>query len=131
MQSPEQQLFDYFYKFGLESNYDVYDHLPMQEESATYPFVTVGETQIISGGTKYSLNGYVAITIHFWGNDTQRLTISDMVNRFFYAGIHLKNLKNYNVVIDKQAITQRVLQDTSVPNTTLWHGILDIQFKIL
>lgn len=129
--SPEQEIFDYFYAFSLKNGYRTYDYLPPEEEKAPYPFVYIGNVQGISGGTKTSLNGSVVINIDVWGSRKQRLTVSQMVERFFYESIGHISSKNYLFYGNMQEQDKQLRVDTSVPHTVLMRGMLTLRLQIM
>ncbi|UQS82606.1 hypothetical protein MOO45_02865 [Bombilactobacillus folatiphilus] len=129
--SPEQDIFDYFYSFSLKNQYKTYDYLPAKENNAPYPFVYVGNVQGVSGGSKTALNGSVVIDIDVWGNQKQRLTVSTMVDRFFHAAIGRIDGLNYVFYGKVQDQSKQIRVDTSVPNTVLVRGMLNLRLQIL
>ncbi|RHW46814.1 hypothetical protein DS832_04820 [Bombilactobacillus bombi] len=129
--SPEQEIFDYFYAFSLKNRYRTYDYLPPEEDKVPYPFVYIGNVQGISGGTKTSLNGSVVINIDVWGSRKQRLTVSEMVERFFREAIGHVNSKNYLFYGNMQDQDKQLRVDTSVPHTILMRGMLTLRLQIM
>ena len=47
MKSPQQELYDYVGYQSELMGYDTYDHLPMESENADYPFVQIGDINIV------------------------------------------------------------------------------------
>ncbi|MFT8412294.1 MAG: hypothetical protein ABF743_10255 [Schleiferilactobacillus perolens] len=131
MLSPEQELYDYFYKFSEASGYKTYDHLPMENENAPYPFAIIGDLQLVSASTKTSLNGNVIIMIDIWGNSKQRLTVSDMAGRFFRAAIGQVLTEHYRFYGRPGDQSREYMQDTSVPNTVLNRAVVTLNLNIL
>ena len=83
------------------------------------------------GATKYALNGDISLTINVWCNANDRYTINKMINDIYHEAINIEETNNYRVSFDIQRSDTQVLTDTSVENTILLHGILDLHFKIL
>lgn len=129
--SPEQEIYDYFYSLSQQFGYETYDHLPMENESAPYPFVLVGDMQLIPDSTKTSLNGDVILTLDIWGNRKQRFTVSQMAERFFHAAIGHITTENYHFVGRANDQSKEITQDQSVPDTILNRAILTLDFSIL
>lgn len=127
---PDFELYNYLYEF-CDSNYDTYDYLPLESENAAYPFVEFGDTQLTGGATKYALNGDVSLTINVWCDANDRYTINKIINDIYHEAINIEETNNYRVSFDIQRSDTQVLTDTSVENTILLHGILDLHFKIL
>ena len=129
--SPEQELYDYFYSFSKSSGYKTYDHLPMQQENAPYPFVIIGDIQVVPTATKTSLNGNVLITIDIWGDKKQRFTVSGMAERFFRAAIGQVLTKDYRFYGRVENQSKEFTQDESVNNTVLNRATLILNLNIL
>ncbi|OAU78887.1 phage major structural protein, partial [Lacticaseibacillus rhamnosus] len=111
--------------------YKTYDHLPMQQENAPYPFVIVGDIQVVPTATKTSLNGNVLITIDIWGDKKQRFTISDMAERFFRAAIGQVLTDDYRFYGRVEDQSKEFTQDQSVPDTVLNRATLILNLNIL
>lgn len=129
--SPEQELYDYFYAFSQSAGYKTYDHLPMQKENAPYPFVIVGDIQVVPTATKTSLNGNVLITIDIWGDKKQRFNVSDMAERFFRAAIGQVLTDDYRFYGRVEDQSKEFTQDQSVPDTVLNRATLILNLNIL
>nr|WP_275415078.1 hypothetical protein [Pediococcus pentosaceus] len=111
--------------------YDTYDYLPSQSKKVKYPFVYIGNLEEISSQTKTNLTGSVVLSIDCWGTPKQRLIISEMVERFFYASIGHVSTENYRFYGNAQQQSKRMQLDTSVPNSTLMRGMVTIELQIL
>ncbi|WP_429971281.1 hypothetical protein ACQW5G_01170 [Fructilactobacillus sp. Tb1] len=129
--APEQALFDALFKESMALQYPTYDHLPLGTEQATYPFVNIGEVQFVPMVTVDSIQGSLSLTVHIWGDGKQRKRVSDMMNTLFLYAVNLENVGDYRVQFHYQASTTRLLDDTSVPNSILKHGILELEFRLL
>lgn len=131
MKSPEQELYDYFYALSEKTGWSTYDHLPLENEKATYPFVVVGNMETTSGGTKTSLNSKINLIIDVWGNAKQRLAVSNMAERFFREAIGLTETDNYRFVGSINEQDKQLLQDTTVPNTVLNRGMVTLNLRMI
>lgn len=131
IKSPEQAVYDYFYSFALKQGWSTYDHLPMQNEKAKYPFVIIGDVQGVPSATKTSLNGNVIVTVDVWGDKEARSVVSDMIERFFRAAIGGHVAGNYRIFGNAVDQTKALIQDQTVPDTVLNHGIATLYVKIL
>ncbi|KAF5440923.1 hypothetical protein HFC69_01360 [Pediococcus sp. EKM202D] len=129
-QSPSQDVFNYFYNLSQEWGYNTFEFLPPVENDVEYPFVQIGEVGEVPGNTKTELTGAITLTINCWGTYKQRLAISEMVERFFYASIGHINTENYSYYGQVQQQSKQIITDTSVPDTTFMRGIVMIKLQI-
>ncbi|MBF7139927.1 hypothetical protein ITQ84_05925 [Pediococcus pentosaceus] len=130
IKSPMQDVYDYYFKLSKQFKYDTYDYLPASNEKVKYPFVVLSGIEDNKGNTKTELTGSIVLTIDCWGTPKQRSTIHEMVERFFHASIGHINTKNYSYYGQAQQQSTRILIDTSVPNSTLLHGIVTVELQI-
>lgn len=129
IKTPDQDLFDYFFAWSQQQGYDTYTRLP--DSSASYPFVIIGGSQQVSGGTKTSINGNIYQTIDVWGNEDQRLVVSQMTDRFFRTAIGLVETTSYRFFGNISDQSKELMVDTSVPNTALNRGNLTLNLQIM
>lgn len=123
--NPEQELFDRLYYYSQnELNYDTYDQLPRPD--ASYPFVELTETDNNSIDTKNAYSGEVSQTINVWGNQDMRFNIAQMMDKFV-----LSRVKSDHYIFDLERSQKRILPDSSVPNTRLYHGIVTLVFTYM
>lgn len=121
--SPEQELYDRLYIISQnELGYDTYDQLPRLD--ANYPFVELAETQNVSNDIKNSRQGQVTQTINFWGSEDMRYQLMKMMEKFLFERVRTDS---YVYVLDH--VEKRILPDSSVPNTRLFHGVLTLVFN--
>ncbi|WP_057769681.1 DUF3168 domain-containing protein [Lactobacillus selangorensis] len=128
MKTPDQELFDFFYKASLDLGYSTYDHLEMDD--IPYPFVVVSDTQIVQDPNKTAIAANVSVTIDVWGNQKQRQTVSKMLNSLLQAARKLDTTTSYQWAIRNQASSPRIIGDTST-GSFLFHGILDVEMKLI
>lgn len=128
MMNPQQELYDALFIRSQDLGFDTYDHLPLEGEPAPYPFVVVGETQTVKSATKTALQAEFYITCHVWGSEEQRLRVSQMMAQLDAAQI--LHSKHYAFVQQFNDTDQQQLQDTSVKNTVLNHGVITLAFKL-
>lgn len=120
--SPEQELYDRLYIISQnELGYDTYDQLPRLD--ANYPFVELAETQNISNDIKNLRQGQVTQTVNFWGSEDMRYQLVEMMEKFLFDRVRADN---YVYVLNH--VEKRILPDSSVPNTRLFHGVLTLVF---
>ena len=121
--SPEQELYDRLYIISQnELGYYTYEQLPRLD--ATYPFVELAETQNVSNDIKNSRQGQVTQTINFWGSEDMRYQLIKMMEMFLFERVRTDS---YVYVLDH--VEKRILPDSSVPNTRLFHGVLTLVFN--
>ena len=121
--SPEQELYDRLYIISQnELGYDTYDQLPRLD--ANYPFVELAETQNVSNDIKNSRQGQVTQTVNFWGSENMRYQLAKMMEKFLFDRVRTDR---YVYVLDH--VEKRILPDSSVPNTRLFHGVLTLVFN--
>lgn len=77
--TPELILQNYFFEALTEKGFDVYDYLP--DESASYPFVLIANSQNITQATKTSTGGNVVLTIDVWGSKEQRYKVAELTEK--------------------------------------------------
>lgn len=130
MISPDQELFDYVYDASEKLGYDTYDYLPMASENAKYPFVEIGNVQQINLPTKTALGARFTISIHIWGNARMRFEVSQMTERLCNLANHVLVGEHYRFVGRPDRTDKEILNDTSVENTVLKHGILTLVFDL-
>lgn len=125
--TPDQELFDYFFKQSIKLGFETYDHLVTDE--IPYPFVVIGEAQTIQLPTKSAMSAGVSLMIHVWGSQTQRQKISNAANEFIRIARNLTRTESFNWQNDYQASSSQIIEDTST-NEPLWHGVINIEMKL-
>ena len=128
--SPQQELYDQIYIASEDLGFNTYDHLPMQTENAEYPFVIVGENQLIPLNLKTAIGGQLNQTIHVWGDEDMRFTVADILNQLAQLGYQTIQTEHFRFVGRIGRQDSQIMQDTSVPNTVLNHGILTLVFNL-
>lgn len=119
------ELFNRVFEFCQSRiGYDTYDMLPMQDVS--YPFVTLDDTQNIPVNLKTDVTGKVNITVHIWGNDEMRLEVSEAIDKL----LKLQEIESDNFKFKARFNEEnsQLLNDTSVANTKLIHGVVTLVF---
>lgn len=123
---PQQELFSAL-KVALEKQgYDVYDGF-MPPEDTPYPFIYLGDSQLIDDANKSAVFGTVHQTINVWHNNPkQRGIVSSML--LTIKDICRLTEQTANFAWSCRNITQRMFPDNTT-NTPLLHGILEVEFK--
>lgn len=127
--TPDQLLYDYLFQKSLESGYKTYDYLPLENDNVPYPFVIIGGVQIIPDADKSSVSGQLTVSVDVWGSSEQRFEVSKMMNDLFFQASQPFKLMNCSVFLIRNSSDMQIIQDTSVPNIVLNHGILSLVFN--
>lgn len=118
----QEELFDRLYFFAQdELGFDTYDSLP--RDGTKYPFVEMAETDLVSDNLKNAYSGTITQTVNVWGDQDMRFMIVQMMNK-----LCVNRVKSDHYIFDLKNMQKRILPDSSVPNTRLFHGILTLEF---
>ena len=120
--NPQQEIFNEVYNIS-SGIIDTYDYLP---DDVAYPFAFIGEQQTIDDPNKSAVFGNVIQTIHFYGLANKRASLVNAMNELKAECRKLNATPNFNIGVRR--INEQVLPDNST-NTSLNHGILEIEFK--
>lgn len=126
----DQLIFDYLFQLSLNSGYSTYDHLPLETENAPYPFVVIGSVQTLPVVTKSALQGQIVANVDVWGDGEGRFKVSQMMNDIFVQASQPVELDGYSVRLKINDYDNQIMQDTSVPNTVLNHGMMTLVFNL-
>lgn len=127
MKTPDQALYDALFKICIGLKYKTYDFLP--PEGTGYPFVVVGNTEILPFSTKSYAIGRIAARVDVWASYKSRKQASDMMNKIVYKASTIKHLQdNIKCSLRINDTNIRLLQDNST-NDNLWHGIIELTFN--
>lgn len=119
------ELFNRVFEFCQSKiGYDTYDMLPMQD--VNYPFIVLDDMQNIPVNLKTDVVGNINITVHIWGNDEMRLEVSEAIEKL----LKLQEIESDNFEFKTRfnENSTQILNDTSVANTVLIHGIATLVF---
>lgn len=114
-------------KTRIESQgYDVYDgELP--PEGTAYPFVYIGENQMIDNGVKGGAVGRVSQTIHVYHNTSEkRGTLSNMLTVIKAICRSIDHTESNSWIC--QSISQEILPDNTTREPLL-HGRITADYK--
>ena len=123
---PQQELFTQL-KLMIEAlGYSVYDgSLPPKD--TPYPFVYLGESQLMDVANKTAVFGSVTQTIHVWNDDPKkRGTVSAMMLAIKQKARALEHTGNF--AWNLLNVMQRILPDNTTKQPLL-HGILELGYK--
>lgn len=130
VKSPEQQLYDAVFKMCMQKGYATFDHLPPDNDETPYPFVMVGGMNTFSaGGSKLALLNNVKLTVDVWGNDEQRLNVSNIADDIYLSSMQGINTQDFIFSPRPNLSTKQLMQDTSIPNITFNRAMLMLVFS--
>ena len=126
MLDPQQELFIEL-KTSLEKmGFAVYDGF-LPPEGTPYPFIYLGESQLIDEDKKDAVFGRVRQTIHIWHNDPhKRGTVSAMMLATKQACRTIEHTSSFAWAV--RGIEQRILPDNTTKKPLL-HGHLSVEFS--
>ena len=124
---PQQELFSYLL-VELKKQYPdkVFDGV-LPPEDTPYPFIYIGNSQLVDDANKSVVFGNVYQSVHvFHDNPKQRGTVSKM----------LLDIKNVSRILERTTnfawslrnVDQQIIPDTST-GIPLLHGVLSLEFK--
>ena len=119
------ELFNRVFEYSqIVIGYDTYDSLPM--DNVKYPFIVLDNIENIPKNLKTDLSGRTTITVHVWGNNDMRLEVAKALEKFS----SLKEIESDNFEFKTRfnENSTQILNDTSVANTVLIHGIAILVF---
>ena len=118
----QEELYDRLYYFSQdELGFDTYDSLP--RDGTKYPFVEVAETDLVSDNLKNAYSGTITQTVNVWGDQDMRFLVTQMMNQ-----LCVDRMKSDHYTFDLKNMQKRILPDSSVSNTRLFHGILTLEY---
>lgn len=127
---PDQELFDYIYSASQEMGFDTYDHLPIQSENASYPFVNIGNVQQLNIANKTAIGAELHITLNIWGDGESRFVVSQMSEQLAELANRVLITDHFRFIGRPSRTDKQILTDTSVPDTVLKHGIVALAFNL-
>lgn len=128
--TPDQLIYDYIFQLSLNSGYTTYDHLPLESENAPYPFVIIGAVQTLPVVTKNAVQGQIVANVDVWGDAESHFKVSQMMNDIFIQCMQPVRLGDTFVRLRIDQYENQIIQDTSVPNTVLNHGMMTLVFNL-
>lgn len=130
MYLPDQELFDYIYNASQEMGFDTYDHLPIQSENASYPFVNIGDVQQLNIANKTAIWAELHITLNIWGDGESRFVVSQMSEQLAELANRVLITDHFRFIGRPSRTDKQIITDTSVPDTVLKHGIVMLVFNL-
>ena len=119
------ELFNSLFEFAKKViGYDTFDSLPTKQTS--YPFVVLDSMEDSQVNLKTDIFGKTTITVHVWGSEEMRSEVTNAVGKLLLT----KEIEspNYRFQTRYSKNTSQIINDTSVANTKLIHGIATLVF---
>lgn len=135
IKSIDQQLYDELFFCAQKHLQDVGIYATLPDLSAKYPFIVLGEVQVVPRQLKYITLGKMFVTVAIWGNSDDRRLVSDISETLMEVFSEELKLDSRRAKLVVSNSSKRILEDTSLSSGqvrhSLWHGILSLEFDIL
>lgn len=125
---PEQELFDELYEICQQACSRTFDYLPMNE--VEYPFIQLGNTQQVDIGYKNTRGAILTQTINVWGTLKMRFRVTSMMEEINQMASGTLYTDHFRFVSRASRTDKQIMNDTSVPDTVLVHGIMTLVFNL-
>lgn len=130
MSLPDQEIYETVSDKLIDNGMTWYSTLPDFKETFTkMPYVYCGDVSLQLLPNKSSLQGTVSITLNLFGRKEQRWQLSELQQKMYRLLLPISNTASYRVVIDP-AVTVNTVTEENIDNATIWHGTLDLTYKI-
>lgn len=130
MSLPDQELYETVSDKLIDNGMTWYSTLPDFKETFTkMPYVYCGDVSLQLLPNKSSLQGTVSITLNLFGRKEQRWQLSELQQRMYQLLLPINRTESYRVVIDP-VVTVNTVTEENIDNATIWHGTLDLTYKI-
>ena len=119
------ELFNSLFEFAKKViGYDTFDSLPTKQTS--YPFIVLDNMEDSQVNLKTDIFGKTTITVHVWGSEEMRSEVTNATGKLLFT----KEIEspNYRFQTRYSKNTSQIINDTSVANTKLIHGIETLVF---
>ena len=119
------ELFNSLFEFAKKViGYDTFDSLPTKQTS--YPFIVLDSMEDSQVNLKTDIFGKTTITVHVWGSEEMRSEVTNATGKLLFT----KEIEspNYRFQTRYNKNTSQIINDTSVANTKLIHGIATLVF---
>lgn len=130
MSLPDQEIYETVSDKLIDNGMTWFSTLPDIKETFTkMPYVYCGDVSLQLLPNKSSLQGTVSITLNLFGRKEQRWHLSELQQKMYQLLLPINQTASYRVVIDPVVTVNTVTED-NIDNATIWHGTLDLTYKI-
>ena len=130
MSLPDQELYETVSDKLIDNGMTWFSTLPDIKETFTkMPYVYCGDVSLQLLPNKSSLQGTVSITLNLFGRKEQRWQLSELQQKMYQLLLPINCTASYKVVIDP-VVTVNTVTEENIDNATIWHGTLDLTYKI-
>ena len=130
MSLPDQEIYETVSDKLIDNDMTWFSTLPDIKETFTkMPYVYCGDVSLQLLPNKSSLQGTVSITLNLFGRKEQRWQLSELQQKMYQLLLPINHTASYNVVIDP-VVTVNTVTEENIDNATIWHGTLDLTYKI-
>lgn len=81
------------------------------------------QNELVSDDLKNAYSGTITQTVNVWGDQDMRFLVTQMMNK-----LCVNRVSSEHYTFNLKNIQKRILPDSSVPNTRLFHGVLTLEF---
>lgn len=130
MSLPDQEIYETVSDKLIDNGMTWFSELPdIKETFAKMPYVYCGDVSLQLLPNKSSLQGTVSITLNLFGRKEQRWQLSELQQQIYRLLLPINRTAIYRVVIDP-VVTVNTVTEENIDNATIWHGTLDLTYKI-
>lgn len=130
MSLPDQEIYETVSDKLIDNGMTWFSTLPDIKETFTkMPYVYCGDVSLQLLPNKSSLQGTVSITLNLFGRKEQRWQLSELQQQMYQLLLPINRTSSYRVVIDP-VVTVNTVTEENIDNATIWHGTLDLTYKI-
>lgn len=130
MSLPDQEIYETVSDKLIDNGMTWFSTLPdIKETFSKMPYVYCGDLSLQLLPNKSSLQGTVSITLHLFGRKEQRWKLSELQQQMYRLLLPINRTESYRVVIDP-VVTVNTVTEENIDNATIWHGTLDLTYKI-
>jgi len=123
---PQQELFTAILVGLRQRGYDVYDGM-LPPEGTPYPFIYIGDSQMLDDINKTAVFGTVTQTVHVYSNAPhKRGTLSTMLYEIKALCRGVEHTTHYAWGLIN--VNQRIIPDNTTKEPLL-HGILELEYR--
>lgn len=127
MKQPDQEVYDEVFRALSGLGLTVYNHLP--KLGVSYPFVVMGNSQLLPLPTKSFLIGRVRLDVHIWASVDNRKWVSDTLAQVLLACSQIKAVGRRQWFFDRTSPTEIIKDDST--DDMLYHGVAELTFKFV